>query len=379
MTTHEIVTAGKEGLPPHHEDEMSSLRCHRADVEVFRGVLPRASHQRDFAAGCVCAYAQSQGLVGLDSLSFSASQDLGDTLSRKLVPTLIRDLSESGFVCKGVMPFDIYLGVFPSPAFLRAVSLDRSILHYVNPREGQHLDRLSPDIRELSQTEVEQRWLKALGSAFLCVSSNSGLSVTDFGKFLPEFEGKEKRILTLLAALHERELITLSNSGGSSEIFLSQSLFEQIHDPVLLEKLRNPGRQPEQFPFLAREVLSLERLGVRERVDSVTAHPQRDIRQTPVARVSSVATSHPKRIEASVSRTDEVLDGNKAGREVRERILRAFEAASTLKMEHLVRSLGDLKLTDANLRYHVSLLCEKGLLTRTGRGRGAMISRSGAA
>jgi len=46
-------------------------------------------------------------------------------------------------------------------------------------------------------------------------------------------------------------------------------------------------------------------------------------------------------------------------------------------MGELMAALDDLHLSDANVRYHVDLLCEKGVLARTGRGRGALISRGG--
>jgi hypothetical protein len=327
--------------------------------------------------GCLSAYAQSQGLVGLDPVVFSAAIDLPGTLSRALIPTLIRDLGESGLIVKGISPFDAYVGILPSAGFVRAVLQDRSILHYVHPGEEKHLDEISPTLLNIAQHDVEQRWLTALGSAFLCVASGSGLSVSHFSKSLPEFDGKEKRITALLAALHDREVITLSTAGTQPEIFLSPSLLEQIEDGELVKKLRNPTRDPVPFAFVARERQRFGAVVASTAPESCELTSRRVPRHSKRVQGSLVMPPKPRSSSTSPSSTEGRRDGNRAGRDVRDRILGVFEGASSLKMGALMTALHDLNLTDTNVRYHVDLLCEKGALMRTGRGRGALISRAG--
>jgi hypothetical protein len=280
-------------------------------------------------------------------------------------------------VVKGISPFDAYVGVFPSSLFVRAVLQDRSILHYVTPAESTFLDQLSLTLTDVSRQEVERRWLSALGAAFLCVSPSSGLSVSNLSKSLPEFDGRDKRIGALLAALHESELITLSTAGAQPEIFFSDALTERLEDHEIAEKLKNPKREPLEFPFVARE---------RQRLQDAVTTPEDDLgdrrlgdegNEIKPARRSPVMATRVKRAPTPVSSAAEPREGNRAGREVRDRILGVFESARSLKMGELMAALDDLHLSDANVRYHVDLLCETGGPARPGRGRGALISRGG--
>jgi CheY-like chemotaxis protein len=260
---------------------------------------------------------------------------------------------------------------------MRAVLQDRSILHYVTPEEGKFLDQLSASLTDISRQEVERRWLSALGSAFLCVSPSSGLSVSNVSKSLPEFDGKDKRVGALLAALHESEVITLTTEGAQPEIFLSDSLMERLEDCELAEKLKNPRREPIPFPFVVRERQRLDEAVIPTKDNPGGRRLEVVANEVKPARRPLVMVPRVKREPSSVSSTDERREGNKAGREVRDRILRVFESAQSLKMGELMAALDDLHLSDANVRYHVDLLCEKGVLARTGRGRGALICRSG--
>lgn len=356
---------------------LSALSCSPVEAEAFRAALPRGSHLRNFAVGCLSAYAQSGGLVGLDPAVFSAANDLSGNLSRAIIPALLRDLGESGVVVKGITPFDAYVGVFPSSSFIRAALHDSSFLGHVSPAEMKYLGQLSSTLSDTSRHEVEARWLNQISSAFLCVAYGSGLSVSNLSKFLPDFDGKEKRISTVLAALHDSEVITLSTAGVQPEIFVSEALFERLEDRDLAETLRRPTREPIPFPFVMRERQRLE--------EAVTATDGSGDTQRPVGVARDMKTVGRPRVTApraeckvmpvSVASADAPKDGNRAGREVRDRILGVFEKAPSLSMGDLMASLTDLNLTDANVRYHVDLLCEKGALTRTGRGRGARISR----
>lgn len=373
------LTTGNAGTE-HTAEQTASLRSlslARVEVDSFRSALPRGSHLRNFAVGCLSTYAQSRGLVGLDPTTFSAAHDLPGNLSRALIPTLLRDLGERGIIVKGVCPFDAYVGVFPSPLFVRAVLQDRSILHYVNPAERGLLDQLSVCLRDISRQEVERRWLSALGSAFLCVSPSSGLSVSNFSKSLPEFDGKDKRVGAVLAALHESEVITLATTGAQAEIFLSESLLERLEDRELVEKLRAPTRESILLPFVARERERPEEAVTNTNEVGGEPRPVVVSRDSKPVRRSLMIAANVKKEPSPVSSTDERREGNKAGREVRGRIVAVFDTATSLKMGELMTALKDLRLTDANVRYHVDLLCESGALARTGRGRGALISRVG--
>lgn len=312
-------------------------------------------------------------MVGLDPAAFSATHDLPGNVSRVLIPTLLRDLGKSGIIVKGIAPFDAHVGVFPSSLFVRAVLRDRSVLHYVNPVESKILDHLSESLCDISQEKVERRWLAQIGAAFLCVAPSSGLSVSNFSRALAEFDGKEKRVGAVLAALHEREVVTLATVAGQPEIFLLESLLDGLEDRDLVEKLREPKREPIPFAFVARERQRLEQAVTITEDAGEGRRAEGGGHKVKRGRRPAVIEATVKERPSPVSSRDERGEGNKAGREVRDRILRVFERAASLKMGDLMSALEDLHLSDANVRYHVDLLCEKGVLARDGRGRGARI------
>jgi hypothetical protein len=274
---------------------------------------------------------------------------------------------------KGIGPFEAYVGIFPSPVFVRAVLQDRTILNFLNPGQSKQLDKLSALLATISQHEVERRWLTAIGSAFLCVPPSSGLSVSDFSKSLQEFDQKDKRVSAVLNALHEKELVTLSTAGAQSEIFFSESFLERLEDGDLVDTLRNSTRQPIPFSFMTRERYHFE---VSVDSSSQEGRLRSSMRVSPENKVPRVEPSVSRAFPPTPCSGEDRRVGNKAGREVRDRILTAFEKTTSLKMGDLMATLQDLHLTDANVRYHVNLLCESGDLERTGKGRGALISRA---
>lgn len=324
---------------------------------------------------CIRAYTQSGGLAGCHPVIFRDTHDISPTIAQRVIPGLIKELVEAGIVIKDVGPFDAYLGIFPSPIFMKAILQDRSIVKGIDGAEKRGLDMLSAALTEVSPQVVEQRWLHALGSTFLCVGPGDSLNVSDFMKSLPELEGKEKWVPSLLAALHDKELITLSGERGAAQIYLSESFFAELRDEALAIRIRDRERNAEPFPFIARMSREVEKLTstahTRGRASDVSA----ETRAPKTTEKSPRKLFVPIVVAASTTALAEDNEGNKAGREVRNRILEVFKTADTVSMGALVKALSDLDLTSANLRYHVSLLCDNGLLVRTGKGRGAMISR----
>lgn len=357
------------------ESPLSDLSVPPVDGKAFRAALPRGSHVRDFAISCVTAYAASSGLAGLHPSLFSEAHDIHKTLAKNLIPVLIRDLVEAGIVIKALTPFDSYLGVFPSSPFLKAVLNDHSILLLSDARDKARLDTITPVMMDISPESIEQRWLKAIGNALLCVKAGEGVSVSNFMKCLPEFDGKDKVCSSLLDALHEQERITIASNPGGSEIFVSEAFFDCLSDAALVAKIKDHQRRPELFPWMKREALELER------IQSVYQEPVKPPRVAPsidrprVRAALTRSTPPTSNSPAVSSENNDSLGGNQAGREVRARILRAFDKVMTLTMGELTKQLADLDLTDANLRYHVSFLCDRGSLLRKGKGRGATISR----
>jgi len=324
---------------------------------------------------CIRAYMQSGGLAGCNPTIFRDTHDISPTIAQRVIPGLIKELVGAGIVMNDVTPFDAYVGIFPSPLFMRAVLHDRSIVKCVDETERRGLELLSAALTEVSPRVVEQRWLHALASTFLCVGPGDSLNVSDFMKSLPELEGKEKWVPSLLAALHEKELITLSGERGAAQIFLSESFFAELRDEALTIRIRDGERKAEPFPFIARMSHEVEKLTsiahTKDRASGASAEP----RGAKTTEKSPRKPFAPVVVAASTTALDGDKEGNKAGREVRNRILEVFKSSDTVSMGSLVKALSDLDLTDANLRYHVSLLCDNGLLVRTGKGRGAMISR----
>jgi hypothetical protein len=324
---------------------------------------------------CIRAYTQSGGLAGCHPAVFRDTHDISPTIAQRVIPGLIKELVGAGIVMNDVTPFDAYVGIFPSPIFMKAVLQDRSIVTCVDGTEKRGLDMLSAALTEVSPQVVEQRWLHAVGSTFLCVAPGDSLSVSDFTKSLPELEGKEKWVPSLLAALHEKELITLSGERGAAQIFLSESFFVELRDEHLTTRIRDRDRKAEPFPFTARMLREVEKL-------TSTAQARECANEEAATAKGATATEKPprKRIVPGLVAPPTIdlqgdAEGNKAGREVRARILDVFKTADTVSMGALVTALSELDLTSANLRYHVSLLCDNGLLVRSGKGRGAMISR----
>lgn len=324
---------------------------------------------------CIRAYTQSGGLAGCHPAVFRDTHDISPTIAQRVIPGLIKELVGAGIVMNDVTPFDAYVGIFPSPIFMKAVLQDRSIVTCVDGTEKRGLDMLSAALTEVSPQVVEQRWLHAVGSTFLCVAPGDSLSVSDFTKSLPELEGKEKWVPSLLAALHEKELITLSGERGAAQIFLSESFFVELRDEALTARIRDRERKAELFPFITRMSRELDTwtpiANTKDRASGASAEP----RAAKTTEKSPRKPFAPVLVAASTTALDGDKEGNKAGREVRNRILEVFKSSDTVSMGTLVKALSDLDLTDANLRYHVSLLSDNGLLVRTGKGRGARISR----
>jgi len=358
------------------ESPLSDLSVPPVDGKAFRAALPRGSHVRDFAISCVTTYAASSGLAGLHPAFFSDAHDIHKNLAKNLIPAIIRDLVESGIVIKALTPFESYLGVFPSPPFLKAVINDHSILQLSDARDKARLDTITPVLMEVSMESIEQRWLKAISNALLCVKAGEGMSVSNFMKCLPEFDGRDKVCSSVFDALHEQERITVTSSPSGSEIFVSEAFFDCLDDVALVDKIKDHQRRPELFPWMKREALELER------IQSVYQEPVKPPRVAPSIdrpRVrAALARSTPPTSDSTAAslENNDFLGGNQAGREVRARILRAFEKVTTLAMGELTKQLADLDLTDSNVRYHVSFLCDGGFLLRKGKGRGATISRA---
>lgn len=345
------------------------------DAQTLRHILQPGRHSSSFAMSCIRAYTQSGGLAGCNPTIFRDTHDISPTIAQRVIPGLIKELGGAGIVMNGVTPFDAYVGIFPSPLFMRAVLHDRSIVKCVDETERRGLEMLSAALTEVSPRVVEQRWLHALGSTFLCVGPGESLNASDFMKSLPELEGKEKWVPALLAALHEKEVITLSGERGAAQIFLSESFFAELRDEALSERIRDRARKAEPFPFEARMSREVEKL-------TSTAQGRECANEEAAKAKGATATEKPPHkpifpglVAPPTRDLQGDAEGNKAGREVRNRILDVFKTADTVSMGVLVTALSDLDLTSANLRYHVSLLCDNGLLVRSGKGRGAIISR----
>lgn len=340
---------------------------HDAEIATFRTALPRWSHARNFAVATLMAYAQSEGLCGYDSSSFRKLHGIPDVIAKGIIPPITKQLFEAGILIKNATPFDVYLGLFPSPLFIATTLTDPSILHFLSREEETPLKKLSAAITEVSQAELEKRWLLRIASAFLYIRHGDALSISHLFKLLPEFEGREERVSTLLSQLHENDLITHVKSEGVSEIFLTPALLDRLEDRTLAERLKDPRRNPEPFPFVVKHLREVQERSSADTVSRADSSERNSGKRT----AQSVSPALKKAL-ATATTTIPETGGNIAGRATRAAILDAVKSSPTaLTTVHLLKQLAHLSLKEATLSYHIKLLCQDGYLTQDGKGRKA--------
>lgn len=357
-------------LGPYIADPLGSLCAASAsEIATFRSALRRPGNNRDLAVATLVVYAQSEGLCGYDPSSFEAFNGAPTSVIKGVVSSSTKELIEAGVLVKGISPFESFLGIFPSHAFISATLADRSIFQFLSQPETRHLTKLSTAITDSSQAELEKRWLLKIASAFLYVPHGDAVQTSHLYKLLPDFEGREKRVPSLLAQLHDKELITHVKAEGVSEIFLNPGLLDRLEDGTLVEQLKDPRRKPEPFPFIVKHAREVD-----ERVSSGAHLTSKPSTSAPIKRsVKGTSPALRQALEAATTTLPET-GGNNAGREARAAILNAVKNSPTaLTTAQLITELSALNIKEPAFRYHIKLLSEEGYIRLEGKGRHAPI------
>lgn len=358
----EVRNQDSAAAPLSHVEGTAHLSM-PTDPAIFRHALPRGSHARNFCVAAIVTYIQSAGLSGLDPAFFCNVHDIHVTLSRRLIPSIVEDVVTAGIITKGAaLPFDAYAGYVVTPGFLRAVRQDPTIIHPLTTTEAATLRNLPESLLDTSASAIEARWLTCIAQAFQHAAPLQPLTIGHLIRLIPDFDGKTDRVNRVLAALDERELVTITTSENHSEVFLTPTLLERIPDRNLAQRLIDPSRTKIEFPWN------------RPDISAVAATPRVETPHSPapkkIVRVIIPKTALPAAPYAT--------DGGEhaASTKVREAIMAAFPKEEALTLAQLISRIPDIELSQEALRYHIKKLTDSGHLIRQGHGRGASMRRA---